>query len=107
MSIIYIGDHRIATGSSDKLIIIWNVVTKYKISSFLSHNLDVCCLLFKNDYIISGSYDRSIKFFDLNGNVICCLNDHKQRILSLTLINNDQILVSTSKDNSLIIWNLN
>ncbi len=56
-------------------------------------------------YIISGSYDGSIKIWNReNGNEIQTLNGHSKEVTSVALSKNDRYIISGSLDKSIKIW---
>jgi len=57
----------IATCSSDKTVRIWNIINYPCIKVFHGHSGYVCALFeLPNNVLVSGSHDRSIKFWDLD-----------------------------------------
>ena len=62
----------------------------------------------KNEkYIISGSYDRTIKIWDTKTRYLQgTLEGHNNEICSVVLTSDDKNIISCSKDNLIIIWNI-
>jgi WD40 repeat protein len=62
--------------------------------------------LVNNDYIISGSYDTTIKVWDIKNGYQCIntLIGHNNAISSLLILNNNR-LISTSWDKTIRLWN--
>jgi WD40 repeat protein len=78
------------------------------IDKLTGHKDGVCCLLMiSNDRLASGSWDKTIKIWDLNiYKSIITLNKHEGIIICLKLLSNNK-LASGSDDKTINIWNLN
>lgn len=60
-------DNRLASGSDDTTVKIWNTTNGYLIETLYGHQEPVFGLdQLKNGYLCSGSYDLSIKVWDLD-----------------------------------------
>lgn len=97
------------TGSSDKTIKIWNLVTKNRLSVLRGHKGKVCKVSFHHKYSIlfSGSNDLSIKCWDLeynknNRNYL----GHFGPITSIVYHPTMDIFYSGSKDSTIRIWDM-
>ena len=55
----------LASGAMDTDIRLWNVLTGLSEAIFTQHNDPVNCLAVTNTYLISASYDGSIRGWDL------------------------------------------
>lgn len=57
----------LASGSADKMIVLWNLKKYKKKASLAGHSLEVQTLAFTHDgrYLISGSNDKTIKVWDV------------------------------------------
>ncbi|KAI9270056.1 WD40-repeat-containing domain protein [Helicostylum pulchrum] len=92
------------TGSRDHTIKIWDMSGKCK-QTLRGHSGSVLCLQYDATSIISGSSDSNIMITSIDsGFVIRTLRGHQDSVLSLRLVNDDQI-ISCSKDRSLRLWN--
>ncbi|KAK8074982.1 E3 ubiquitin ligase complex SCF subunit scon-2 [Apiospora hydei] len=68
------------------------------------HTNGVTCLQFDDNILATGSYDSSIKLWDIEkGHVIRTLRGHTSGIRALQF--DDRLLVSGSLDNTVRIWN--
>lgn len=100
----------LASSSSDKSIIIWDLLEKKNVINL--KNLHTSCinsLVVLNDdkLLASGSSDSTIVILDLiNYTVKMRLIGHDGYVLSLTVLSNGD-LVSASWDKTIIIWNIN
>ncbi|AFY57121.1 WD40 repeat-containing protein [Rivularia sp. PCC 7116] len=57
--------------------------------------------------LISGSYDRTVKLWDLKtGKLLKTLEGHKEAVISIAITPDGQILASGSNDNTVKIWDL-
>src|SRR5204862_278906 len=62
-------------------------------------------LMKRNQLIVSGSYDMSIKLWDSSsGLCINTFNGHTHWVSSVAFINNNKLIVSGSCDNSIKLW---
>ena len=121
MSLVKLSKFLFASGSDDKQIFIWNLnnygdsneftglgnqIIKILVSQD-SHTKSVYSLIkFSRYEIISGSYDKTIKIWDLvKGKCLQTLTGHTRYVMSLLKITNN-ILASGSDDQSIKIWNI-
>ncbi|KAG9071234.1 hypothetical protein KI688_008780 [Linnemannia hyalina] len=69
------------------------------------HDDSVYCIQFDNTKIVTGSRDRTIKFWDFQ--TLKCtdtLKGHSQSVLCLQF--NEKMMVSGSSDNTIIVWDM-
>ncbi|CAK79196.1 unnamed protein product (macronuclear) [Paramecium tetraurelia] len=101
-------------GSYDHNIGIWNEISdnlwnQYNSTNIMSHQgLITCiCLNQNEDYIISGSEDKSIIIWKINGTSIIFdeqLKKHTNTIVSINYNQTETEIASISKDQFIIIW---
>lgn len=97
----------IATGSTDKNVIVWDLTSSKKLLELSGHTSTVRCLIFQDDWIISGSRDGTIRVWNLiSGRCIHLLHGHRGSVRCLSAFSTDQF-ISGSYDHSLMCWNLN
>ncbi|KAF9942671.1 hypothetical protein BGZ67_000485 [Mortierella alpina] len=81
----------------------WNSVPPK--SKLLGHIDSVYCVQFDHSKIVTGSRDKTIKFWDLQTHKCTqTLKGHSQSVLCLQF--NDHIMVSGSSDNTIIVWDM-
>ncbi|KAK5963532.1 chromatin-silencing transcriptional regulator TUP1 PWA37_004664 [Arxiozyma heterogenica] len=115
----------IAAGSLDRSVCVWDSETGYLVERLDSknemnngHRDSVYSVVFTKDgkRIVSGSLDKTVKLWSLahldNNNVIngtshCEVTyvGHKDFVLSVTTSENDEYILSGSKDRGVIFWN--
>lgn len=98
----------LAVGYSDGVIKVWDVISKIVLLTFNGHKSAITVLKFDSTgtRIISGSKDSNIIIWDLIGEVgLYKLRSHKDSISDLWC-QDDNWLVSTSKDGLIKIWDL-
>lgn len=76
------------------------------IIQFTAHGSSVTCLRFTESgtTLVSGSFDKTIKMWDLKGNCLITLLEHSRYINCIAI--NSMILASGSNDRSIMIWDL-
>lgn len=82
----------------------WNTgkVTTYYLTG---HTDSVYCLQFDDEKIVTGSRDRTIKFWNMRTReCVHTLTGHEQSVLCLRY--DDEIMVSGSSDQSVIVWDM-
>ena len=100
-------DGRFVTGSDDKSIIIYNNITFKPDLTIKEHSSQVNCIIqLRSGILASGSADKTIKLYDINGNeykVIQTLTYHTDGVTKIIELKNNQ-LVSCSYDKSIIFY---
>ena len=106
LSIIQLESGDIAFGTSDRKIIIWNIIFNSLINQ-IEDNGNVNCLLeFKNNFLLSGNSINEIFLWDINSNINCIskFSGHQKSINSLVKCL-DNFFASASNDGTIKIWN--
>ena len=73
------------------------------------HSKSVKSIAISSDskYIVSGSYDKTIKIWNLeSGQEIKTLKGHSESVNSVAISSDNKYIVSGSADNSIKIWNI-
>ncbi|CAD8172294.1 unnamed protein product [Paramecium pentaurelia] len=98
------------SGSDDNTIIIWQMIKHYQwnFQQILNgHSGSLICLLLKNtdDLIISGSYDKTIKFWIKQDQWLVqqSINDHSNCVYSLCLNEQQNKVISCSNDKQILV----
>jgi mitogen-activated protein kinase organizer 1 len=102
------GEH-IMSGSQDKSIKLWNPYKGLMIKSYDMHSHDVLdlAILQDNTKFASVGMDKQVYFTDsIKGNVIRRFYGHTDRINTIAINKNEEVLVSGSYDCSVRIWDL-
>lgn len=95
---------KLVSGSRDRSIKVWDIVTGKCKQTLRGHEGSVLCLQYDEKDIVSGSSDFKIMITDLEtGSIKKVLRGHLDSVLSLRLVRDDKI-VSCSKDRTLRIW---
>jgi hypothetical protein len=101
-------NNRLISGSDDKCIKLWSLLTFQCEKTLRGHLNKVTCLklIANGSMLISGSVDRTIKIWNLEKNE-CLMNltGHKGTIWSL--IQTKKYIISASDDSSIKVWDLN
>ncbi|KAJ3371784.1 hypothetical protein HDU91_004929 [Kappamyces sp. JEL0680] len=104
---------RLASGSSDTDIVLWDIVSEEGLHRFKGHKDQVTSLVFVEatgetdvDHLVSGSKDSLLKVWDINGR--CCVEtiaSHKGEVWTVAIVRN--ILLSGSADGQIRVWDIN
>ena len=100
--------NKLASGSKDNSIKLWDVDTGECLRTLTGHSGTVISLhLLPNNILASGSLDKSIKLWNVSsGECIRTLNGHSEYVYALQLLAKNK-LASGSWDRSIKIWNIN
>ncbi|MDO8954726.1 MAG: protein kinase [Gammaproteobacteria bacterium] len=106
-SLIKLSDGRLASGSEDDTIRLWNVSSGECEATLLGHEYGVFSLTELSDgRLASGSGDRTIRLWNVSsGKCEATLWGHKDGVRSLTVLS-DGRLASGSWDNTIRLWNV-
>ena len=99
------------TGSCDKYIRVWDLLSKTQVLSILGHaeEINSVCISLDNQLIVSGSTDTTVKIWNLNNLVLSstiCLEGHKGKVTSVA-ITSDNRYVASSAAFKVYVWRLN
>jgi len=105
LSIVYSPDGtKIATGSMDKTIIMWNAKSFDKMAGF-EHLEEVNCVAFSPDgkLILSGGV--TIKVWDITrGSLLKSLEGHNGAVKGVIMTDDNQTIISCSTDKTIRLW---
>jgi WD40 repeat protein len=99
---------KIVSGSSDKMIDIWDVTTGNLLRTLKGHTGSVTTVAWSHDglKILSGSEDKTIKIWDATtGKELKALKGHSSNVTSVAWKHDDSTIISGSRDRSVKIWN--
>ncbi|KAJ7089718.1 chromatin associated protein [Mycena belliarum] len=116
-SVVFTRDgHGIVSGSLDNTLKYWDLrggksrkeggKPSQCTTNFLGHKDYVLSVAVSHDaqWVVSGSKDRGVQFWDSNGVVQCMLQGHKNSVISISLDPVGNLLASGSGDNLARIW---
>jgi WD40 repeat protein len=103
--------NRIISGGEDGTIKKWALFSGKCLNTLKGHKMNVMSVVFFNEFIVSGSMDKTIKIWyddivlpNVNGYCISTLRGHTEGVMSV-VISNDNKIVSGSIDGTIKIWN--
>ncbi|WP_310429832.1 WD40 repeat domain-containing protein [Chamaesiphon sp. VAR_48_metabat_135_sub] len=100
---------KLASGSFDKTIKLWQIDTGKEIYTFADRLKGVFALAISSDgkYLASGSWNETIELWDLaTGTLLHNLNQHQESVRSLAISPDSKTLISGSFDRTIVLWNL-
>jgi WD40 repeat protein/serine/threonine protein kinase len=101
---------RVACGSGDHLVRVWEVESGQLVQMFKGHEDDVISLAFSpvGDLLASGGSDAIIRIWDtVTGQAQEALRGHRLAVSSLTFSPDGQRLASGSPDCTILVWEVN
>ena len=93
-------DDYLCSGHDDVIINVWNSKGSL-IRQLKGHTNAVTSLVMQGEHLISGSYDKTLRKWDLNtGQCLQILKGHTGYVIEF-----HGILFSSSEDNTILVWN--
>ncbi|PHH49546.1 Vegetative incompatibility protein HET-E-1 [Ceratocystis fimbriata CBS 114723] len=107
-SVVFSNDgQRLASGSRDKTVKIWDATSGTCLQTLESHSSEVTSIAFSKDgqRLASGSRDKTVKIWDAtSGECLQTLGNHSSEVTSVALSNDGRRLASGSDDKTVKIW---
>ncbi len=98
--------NRLASGSSDNTIKIWDIKSKRAIQTLTHHKDAVLTVIASKDHLFSGSKDWTVVQTDMTtGKLVGSFESHQGSVHSMKLID-ESTLVSASEEGRICIWDL-
>ena len=105
ISLEWLGNKQIASGSYDGKIKIWNIQENVCIKTLVGHHVSMCLKSLNANTLVSGLF-KDIKIWDIDsGTCMQTLKGHTDWIRSLTRLHNGSLL-SCSDDKTIKVWDL-
>jgi WD40 repeat protein len=98
--------HRIASGSTDGTVKVWDCATGQVLHTFQGHALDVTSVAFSPDgkQICTGSADRTVRIGDADTAERRTLTGHTDGVTSVAFSPDGKRIVSGSRDQTVKVW---
>ncbi|KFD65323.1 hypothetical protein M514_22483 [Trichuris suis] len=105
-SSIKMDDEKIISGSYDRTLKVWDLVSSQCFETLRGHGAAVLCLQFDQEKIVSGSADDTIRVWDLR-TCTCVMTMQKAHDAAVTCLQfNDRQIVSGSLDCTIKFWDV-
>ena len=101
--------NRLASGSRDSVVIVWDVVNECGLFRLKGHKGPVtrCMFMSGRNVLVSSARDSLIKFWDLDiQHCFPTLAGHVSEVWDFALVRGGEYLVSGSGDSELRVWRL-
>ncbi|UKZ84837.1 uncharacterized protein TrAFT101_000727 [Trichoderma asperellum] len=103
--VVLLGDSKLATGSNDETIKIWDIATGTCLQT-LARDSSLSLLSLKNEKLASGSRDATVRIWDIvTGVCVQTLQGHSRPVTSIIALTENK-LASGSLDNTVRIWDM-
>jgi hypothetical protein len=104
----FLGDpNRLASGSDDKTVKLWDLVESKPLRTLTDHGDHVTSLAVSPDgrRLASGSWDTTVKIWSLpEGNLLLSLAVHRGKVVALAVSPDGKLLASGSADRTVRLW---
>jgi WD40 repeat protein len=101
------GRMKMATGSRDKTVRIWDAHTRKLERTLVGHDGVVNSVAFSSEYgrVVSGSEDNTVRVWDFDtGDLIHKLKGHKGAVNSVAFSDKHMLVASASDDRKVLLW---
>lgn len=108
-SICFSWDGKLASGSADRSVKLWNLDSNILLCTFSGHSGLIDAVAFSPDgrFVVSGSWDYTIKIWDVvTKELLQTLSEHSGWIKSIAITPDAKNLISGSADKTIRMWNL-
>jgi WD40 repeat protein len=100
---IQFNDRMLVSGSRDRTIRLWDMITGEQLRILRGHTASVLCLQYDEEILVTGGGDHIAIVWDINtGKMLKKLIGHTDSVLNLCL--DKKYIVTCSKDRSIIVW---
>ncbi|CAD5909305.1 nSTAND1 domain-containing NTPase [Planktothrix agardhii] len=99
----------LATGSGNNQVQLWNLQAQKIKPPFIGHQAAIGSVAFSpkgRKIIASGSDDKTINLWTLDGTRIVTLKGHQDEVNDVSFSHSGQTLASASSDHTVILWNV-
>jgi ribosome assembly protein 4 len=103
------GSERLASGSDDHTVCLWNSTSKKPFNRMAGHQQPVNYVLFSPNgrLLASASFDKAVRLWDgFTGNFITAFRGHVGAVYQIGWSPDSRLLVSASRDSTMKVWEI-
>jgi WD40 repeat protein len=100
---------RLATGSYDQTVKLWDVSTRRELATLTGHTANVWSVAFSPDgqRLATGSYDQTVKLWDVSmREALATLSGHQSKVYAVAFSPDGTKLTSASSDKTVKLWDV-
>ncbi|XP_059143186.1 F-box/WD repeat-containing protein 7-like [Physella acuta] len=96
----------VVSGSFDNTIKIWNLRTGEATRTILAHDNQIWCLKVRGNLLASGSQDKTAKLWNIGRSLLLqTFKGHSGVVFGVDISEDSQIVITSSGDGSVRLWN--
>lgn len=98
---------RLVSASADHTVRVWSTETGLLIDTFRHLDIASGAAFFDRDTVVSTSYDKTLRVWNIAGELHQNIQGHDRRVLSVAVSGDGEAIASTSTDTTIQIWRRN
>lgn len=108
LSMAFSADSRyLISGGKDARVTVWDLSSGKQLKQFAKHGDDVTSVAVSGDgKVASASKDKTLRVWDISGNLLKELKEHKREVMAVAFSHDGQRIASGSADGTVKEWNV-